>query len=295
MVERHAYLIISHTNFNQLGLLLQTLDEENNDIYLLIDKRVKNPPKEFLSNQVTNARLFFVRPVKVSWGGDSLIKAELRLLRSAIHEKHLYYHLISGMDLPIKPQKDIVSFFRENDGQNFVSLELNNEYNINNRTLHRVDYYYFFQNIIGRNETRISHFFKKIQDYLVSVQEKKHISRTKNKNLVFIKGCNWFSITHEAAEYVVDYYSKNKSLFRFTLLSDEMVLQTILYNSYLSSTIANKNLRLIDWKRGSPYVFRNDDFELLIGAREDKLFARKFDERVDDVVIKRICNYLYNC
>ena len=45
-MDRHAYMIIAHTNFEQLGLLLQLLDRDSNDIYLLIDKKVKNPPRK---------------------------------------------------------------------------------------------------------------------------------------------------------------------------------------------------------------------------------------------------------
>lgn len=289
-MDRHAYMIIAHTNFEQLGLLLQLLDRDSNDIYLLIDKKVKNPPREFLKKQVKKASLLFTKPVKVSWGGDSVIKAEMQLLKIAIKEEHKYYHLISGMDLPIKSQNYIYSFFDENDGKNFISLELNHEHNQNGSTLHRLDYYYPFQNLIGRNEGRRIKIYKKMQDFLIQLQKGLKYSRTKNNALTFLKGCNWFSITHEAAQYVVNNYPRFKSIFRFTLIADEMFMQTILYNSPLSNTIADKNLRLIDWNRGAPYTFVFEDFPEIINS--DRLFARKFDERVDKEVILKIYDYL---
>ena len=43
---------------------------------------------------------------------------------------------------------------------------------------------------------------------------------------------------------------------------------------------------MIDWKRGNPYVWRNQDYEELMNAPH--LFARKFDENVDREVIDRI-------
>lgn len=53
-------------------------------------------------------------------------------------------------------------------------------------------------------------------------------------------------------------------------------------NDYFAS------LRLIDWKRGNPYVWRENDYEELMQAPH--LFARKFDETVDAAVIEKVFN-----
>ena len=39
---KHAYLIIAHNEFNILEKTIELLDDERNDIYLHIDKKVKN-------------------------------------------------------------------------------------------------------------------------------------------------------------------------------------------------------------------------------------------------------------
>ena len=41
-MKKHAYLIMAHTQPELLKKLLQMLDDERNDIYLHIDKKVKN-------------------------------------------------------------------------------------------------------------------------------------------------------------------------------------------------------------------------------------------------------------
>ena len=46
--------------------------------------------------------------------------------------------------------------------------------------------------------------------------------------------------------------------------------------------------RLIDWKRGEPYVWREMDFQEI--AKSDRMYARKFDERIDDKIIEMIFN-----
>lgn len=49
-------------------------------------------------------------------------------------------------------------------------------------------------------------------------------------------------------------------------------------------------LRYIDWERGNPYVFRNEDFEDLIAS--DFLFARKFDLNTDRLICERVVEFV---
>lgn len=47
---------------------------------------------------------------------------------------------------------------------------------------------------------------------------------------------------------------------------------------------------IIDWTRGNPYIFRSADFEQLMSS--DRMFARKFDEKVDFDIVERIFEVL---
>lgn len=49
-------------------------------------------------------------------------------------------------------------------------------------------------------------------------------------------------------------------------------------------------MRLIDWGRGRPYIFRSEDYEELINS--PYLFARKFDENIDGQIIQRLYDYI---
>ena len=80
-----------------------------------------------------------------------------------------------------------------------------------------------------------------------------------------------------------------------------MFLQSLILNSDFKNRLAQKDLnqegstafkRLIDWKRGSPYVFRMGDYDLLMSS--DCFFARKFDENVDPIIIDAIYHTLLN-
>lgn len=297
--NRHAYLIMCHTNFDQLMLLLELLDDKRNDIYLHIDKKATGYSLEQIRNCVHQSELTFVRPITVSWGGDSQIKAEIRLLKEATKTYHSYYHLLSGMDLPLKTQDEIHRFFAKRNGTDFVAFERNHPHNITKSFMDRLDYYYLFQNKIGRSTDEKSMRLKKRQDKDCYKQKKKGVCRTKNKSITFCKGSNWFSITHAAACYAVKESGKYRRIFRFTYCADEVFLQTILANSPLRDQIEDDDLRLIDWnKRGtekySPYTYREADYDMLIHSAENRLFARKFDEKVDKNIINKIYSYLQN-
>ena len=124
------------------------------------------------------------------------------------------------------------------------------------------------------------------------------INRIKKESKEFQFGANWFSITHEFAQYVVSQEQWIKKRFAMTTCADEIFLQTVLVNSPFKKELSDKAfegdysscLRHIDWKRGNPYTFRNSDFEELISAKE--LFARKFDWNLDKEIIYRLKKYL---
>ena len=71
-------------------------------------------------------------------------------------------------------------------------------------------------------------------------------------------------------------------------------MQTIIINSNFKNNLFKKDfdddlfmfMRLIDWERGNPYVFRSEDLRML--EQSDMLFARKFSAEVDKVVIDQI-------
>lgn len=283
MISRHAYLIICHTNFEQLNILLDLLDDERNDVFLHIDKKAKGFSIETIKSHAVHARLFFVKPIHVNWAGDSLVKVEIKLLTEATKTRHDYYHLISGMDLPLKSQNELHSFFTQNAGFDYVALEREHLCNITKSFMDRVNYYYLFQNHIKRGSNGIA---ARLQRVHIRMQKTLKINRNKQSSLSFQKGSQWFSITHDTACYLLDEFKKVKKSFRYTFAPDELFLQTILMQSPQIDKIIDDNLRYIDWERGNPYTFKQEDYTLLMNS--NKLFARKFDTTVDQTIILKI-------
>ena len=269
--RKHAYLIMAHNEFEVLKKLIIILDDKRNDIYIHIDRKVTNFNKRDYESLVTHSNIYFVNRIKVTWGGDSIIKCELLLLEEAYKVGYEYYHLLSGVDFPIKNQDYIHEFF---DNNSFNYLSIDNEDIGNDYAMRRVKEYYFFQNLTGRNEDKLSLILKKFQLAFIKFQKFLNINRINKNNIKYYKGSNWFSLKHETVSYILNNKSFIKKYFFKGICADEMFLQTLLYNSPYRKRIINDDLRYIDWSRGNPYVFDKSDFDKLIASKD--LFARKF-------------------
>lgn len=287
---KHAYLILAHKNMGQLRKLVELLDHPRNDIFIHVDAKCK----DFNQNEWTDvchesSLIFLPTRYTVNWGGVSIIKSELALLKHATQAAaYDYYHLLSGMDLPIKPQGYIHEFFDSHKGSEFINL-----WKIESSTRTRFKYFTLFPEGENSFPKRISnHIFKGLQ-MLVGFKI--------NRNVNFHYGSQWFSITDELARYVVEKEPWIYNVFSHTSICDEVFLPTIVCDSRFRDRIfvptpvsageSNLgNMRLIDWSRGDsirhPWTFRSDDMPLLESV--DHLWARKFDETVDPVIIEMI-------
>lgn len=288
MSEKHAYLIMAHNKFDMLCHLLKLLDDKRNDIYLHIDLKAKDVPYEEIKKSVNLSKLTFVERRNVIWGSFTQIHCEMELIKSATNnDEYQYLHLLSGLDLPIKSQNEIHNFFDINNGKEFIDLEEQNDNDVHIRS--RCRYYWLFQHYNGRR-TKTS-IYKYLEGFSIRIQKILHINRIP-KNVVIKKGANWFSITGKFAKYLIENEEKVNKMFKFSFCSDEVFMQTVLYNSdfrnnlYVSNDNEPVSRRLIDWKRGNPYVFRKDDIDMIESSH--CLFARKFDKEVDSDIIFEI-------
>ena len=292
-MNKHAYLIMAHNEFYILEKLILLLDDLRNDIYIHIDLKVKNFNFKYYKKLVKRSNIYFVERKNVRWGHMSQIKCEILLLKESIGRNYRYYHLLSGVDLPIKTQDEIHSFFEENDGYEFIhfcSEEKTN--NIKDRVLH----YNFMRYHRSNKDIRI--ISNKLNNIIKKIQYKINYERKWDKNIEIYFGSNWFSITNELVKYILENEEWINVSFKYSSCADEVFLQTLVCNSKfkknLFMNIFNNDykscLREIDFKNGNPYIYRINDFNKLINS--ENLFARKFDSRIDKEIINEIFNYL---
>lgn len=282
-MNRHAYLIMCHNNFEILEKLLILLDHEENDLYIHVDKKAGNFSQKAYKTLITKARVFFTKRINVNWAGHSQIKAEMILLKEAVKNEHSYYHLITGVDFPIKSHEQIMSFF-ENKNKQYIKIDPKSR--STTQYLFRVKNYYLLQDIIGRNRGAIFSLLSKLEQAFLRIQQKIGIDRTKGCQFTFYKGSPYFSITHDLARFIVDHERFIRKHFYFGLGVDEFFVQTLAMMSPYKDCVVDYNARHIDWNRGDPYTFTNDDYAELLESK--CLFARKFDYTKDSRIVNRL-------
>ena len=288
---RHAWLIITHGSFAILEKQLRFLDSENADFYIHVDARVKDFDFAHFRSIPQKSRVTFIDRAPISWGHFSQIDCELRLLRAAVPGRYDYYHLLSGVDVPVKTRQYIENYFSSvRPGTNFVHFQ---QETIESEYLDRVKFYYPLQRWNLQN--RVIRLALRRAEVLL---ERPFVDRTKSfpAGYVFQKGANWFSITHALAEYVLSQEAWLREHYRSTFCGDEVFLQSLVINSPFRDTLSSDYrgddhkpcLRYIDWQRGKPYSFRNGDYEELASTPDEYLFARTFEYCATAEVVDRL-------
>lgn len=271
---RFAYLILAHNNFEQLKMLIKAIDFKDNDIFVHFDIKLGHVDLSQFDNITKYASVTFLDDrIDVAWGRVSIVEATLNLLEKASKGNYDYYHMLSGVDFPIKKNSYIYGFFEKNSGKEFVGFSpIFNE----NTFKARLSRYH----LINGNKYRRSSFWRRTNSVLILLQKVFHIYHYKSVDK-FRGGPAWFSITNGLAMELVKNKSKILKDYKYVLLPDEIFLQTFIWNSkYKDNLFKNKDdyvacMRKIDWERGNPYIWKVDDYNELIEAPH--IFARKID------------------
>ena len=297
---RHAFLISAHTNWWQLKNLISLLDDVNHDIYVHVDLKSSDFDETYFYGATQYSKLFLFQEYKVYWGGYSLTQVEMFLFERAHERKYDYYHVMSGLDLPLKTNEEIDCFFEKNKGKEFIYFD--EEYlEKSNEIKRRTRLYHFFRNY--RRGTRykvLNRFFDCLERGSLTLQLLLGVNRVRKLDWKIKYGSNWVSITNDLVECLLKNREKIERVFSYTSCSDELFVQTVAYNCGFKEKIyqprggnCKANLRCINWekgKNGNPYTFRMEDYEWLVNA--EALFARKFSETIDIGIIKRMSNRL---
>lgn len=297
-MKRHAYLVVAHTNWIQLKLLLAQLDYDTNDIYLHINIRSTDFDETDIRRGIKNASLFLLNRREVIWGSFSLSEIVLDFLGVAAKKNYHYYHFLTGSDLLIKSNKYINNFFEENEGYEFIESILPVRFKWYSRYAYKqifINYSYDnrLKKILALALRNIYFIAQKVAGY-------DKVKKKFNKKLMF--GSPWWSITNNFAKYVVTQKKWIRDNYCGTFAPDESFIQTVLEDSpfrdrryRVKNGKINDNLRLIHWDyqnywslknidlRGHPHTWTIHDLERIKDS--ENLFARKFSLSYDRGIV----------
>ena len=275
---KHAYLILAHGSYALLQRLVSAIDDERNDIFIHIDR------KDLPHLKVKRSRLFLLNEERVSvfWGDVSVVAAEFALMAFAYkQDEYAYYHLLSGVDLPLKSQNDIHAFFETHQGKEFIGFY--DGADLPASLVRKVQRYHLFaQDFRGSGLVFLAK--RIVRAFAIRIQELLGIKR--HTNIRFAKGTQWWSLTGALIEQLLSKQDEILSLYKHTFCADEIAIQTYVYNSPFMAQVfapedeAKSSLRHIGWREGALYDWTRADYEDL--KHSTALFARKFNEEDPD-------------
>lgn len=293
-----AYFILVHRYPNQFKRLFRAIYDPKNYYLIHVDKRAGRDMHKNISTflaDFTNASL--LKSQNVVWGGYSMVETELRGIKKLLRlsKKWDFFINLSGQDFPLKSQPFIKSFLKDNKGKDF--MKISNQAEERPNTLNRIQNYF----------TEASDGFTGIpfkRDYLANVTP-------------YIGG-QWKILSRDCCEFICTSrkVARFKKYYRNTLIPDESFFQTVLMNTKYAKTMINDDMRAIIWipdiaLKLHSKIFGDKDTQSLVASGKIKLrpkiyttkdmpfllsskalFARKFDEIVDEKVIGLLENNL---
>lgn len=288
-----AFLILCHKNPTQINYLIDLLDDNDVDFYFHVDKK-SNITKEITKKE----NIHFLNDDKrldIKWGQSQMIHATVNLIEAALNSKtkYDYFWFLSGQDLPIKSISHIKKYLEENKNKNYIEIMRKD-----NR---------LYKRFLKRNELKYAPFMTS-SNLFITILKHLYILTTggpyktlifKRKNITgldFNFGSSWWLLTNECIQYIYDKIRANPNIMRYfdnSICPDESLFQSIFVSSPYLKTQADIPI-FIDWRGQNkhPKTFTINDYEELINS--NYLMARKFDENIDDNIIKMLYDNLKN-
>lgn len=269
-----AHLILAHKDPELLERLVKTLQHEDADIFIQLDKKANIADFKHIEN-ICNTR-FIRNRVNVGWCCYSTIDATLKGFAEILSLKTDYSHinLISGQDYPLKPIELIQQHFFSNPDTTFMHTAsiADDEWEDGKARFTKYSFGDFL--IPGKYQ-------------LQAIANAVLPARKLPSGLKPYGRSQWLTITPACAQYVIDYLKNNlhiKRYFKTIWAVDEVFFQTILMNSPYKDTLVNYNLRYIELDAEKrPINYTMADAEKL--STTEALFARKFDRDVSTKVL----------
>ncbi|PSN18515.1 hypothetical protein C7271_12100 [filamentous cyanobacterium CCP5] len=223
-----AYLILAHADPTHLARLVNAIDYRAR-IFVHVDKKSDIKSFEFL-DLPPSASLIKEREA-VYWGGLSMVKATINLIKAALNSGEVFSHLVllSGQDYPIKSPSFIYKTLTSNLNKQFIRYCEPHHIGPGNR---RIREYWMHEPI-----TLLPHHLDEKLRKLICRAANSVLPERTLKGFTMAVGSQWWALTPECASYAVQLVETNKSLLRFFSLShapDEVLFHTIVANSQFS-------------------------------------------------------------
>lgn len=324
-MKKIAILILAHKAPHQLLRLINRFNSEKFDVFVHLDsKSDKRLFENVLSKCDSNVYLQDKR-IDTQLVDFSLVVATLELVKAATaRNEYLYYALLTGQDYPIKSSEYIYGFLCENYPMSFIDMygcdeayrrgvlwtgKLGNHFYSQKirRFFRALVGYKFYYSHHGKYSVRL---LSNIFDRMVSLIRKSPREEIKQTKYTYSFGSHFWILPDNAINFLLQTYTydlKINKIFNHIAAPEESYFQTVLsaYSDLLipeqysqfnnpDDEMDNPALRLIKWyengnkTNGHPAIWKIGDLAYISSRKA--LFARKFDEEVDSIILDSLDN-----
>ena len=244
----------------------------DNQCFIHVDQK-SNSFNGFMEN--SSSIHWLKNRIPVYWGGYSVIIATRSLIEEAYNYKCDRYVIIHGADYPLYSNGHIAEFFEKHRDVEFINAV--DETIGNKREWYRYvpKNYLDNPNIVKRLKNRVN------VEYWRSCLPKIPANCTINydgKEHHIYRGWAHFAITHECAEFILDFsrsHDEFNDFFKHVYVPDESYFHTIIYNSdFVRNTVHGKPIS--EEERSLKSMLNLTYFEYPSSVREFK-YADEFE------------------
>ncbi len=265
-----TYFILVHRFPKQFKRLFKAIYHPENHYLIHIDQKtginIKEDIKTFLEDY---SSAYLLKSENIEKGGYSMVQSQLNGMKYLLNRclKWDFFINLNDQDFPLKSQDFILDFLSGNKGKNFMKIA--------NQIKERPD-----------TLNRIENYFQEIDIGFSGIPYK----RSFMENVTSYVGGQWMILTRACCEFICHSpeVKKFEDFYRNTLIANESFFQTVLMNTSFKETIINDDKRAIIWISDGdikliPKTLTGSDIDFLMEG--NNLFARKFDERVDESIL----------
>lgn len=275
-----AFLITAYKYPEQIDRFLSIWENPNFHFYIHLDKKIDINDFTFLT-QRSNVK-FISNRITVRWSTFSTSESIIASLKEilAANVDYDYINLMSGQDFPLITASDFITFLNNSKGTQYINCipyDLQNDWWFRNQS--RVNTYNF-QDWRMPGKYTFQYFFNLLFKY------RKH-----PKGVILAGNSNWFCLTADCVIHMLSKLDSSKGLkkyFKYVWGADEFIFSTLAYNSPFRAKIKD-NLVYMLWPvhgEAHPLTFTITDYECIMSS--GKVFARKFDYKIDNEILKKI-------
>ncbi|TPN87404.1 beta-1,6-N-acetylglucosaminyltransferase [Aquimarina algicola] len=265
-----AYFIMVQGFPQQFKRLFKAIYHPENHYLIHINQKTDINAKEDIKTFLADySNSYFLKSTTIDIGKYNMVQSQLNGIEYLLNRclKWDFFINLSDQDFPLKSQDSILDFLHRNRGKNFMKVV--SQVRVRPDTLNRIENY--FQGIdIGFSGIPFKRSFM--------------------KNVILYVGEQWMILTRTCCEFIC--YSpevkKFEDFYHNTLNADKSFFQTVLMNTSFKEIVINNDKRAVIWiadrdAKLKPKTLTESDFDFLM--QEENLFARKFNERVDEFIL----------